>query len=295
MKTQKSKTFLFTFLFIFSINTSQAGFFENFKALKERLTKSYELAQDLADSELKTVNNSLLNVSGEVSQEFNWVMVLITKDNFKEQILVPVSNGLFNVGISLQDGAGIYEIELYSSYLQFSSNYEIFKKFSVENTDQRDMGFLLPTLKVQVDDIKIKNLVSTITKKSRNDKEAFEAIYNYVTSTIKYDVISANNGSYIYKDYSAVNTLLTNVATCEGYANLIAAMSRSYGIKTKIIHGIAIYTDRSVQHAWNEVFINNEWKVVDSTLDAFYKNKKYLFMNPNFFARDHIKQTETKY
>ena len=295
MKTQKLLILLFSLFSTIFINVAQAQLFGSLKDLKDRIKNSIEIAKQQSTVNEQMVNNSLFDLNGSISQEINWVLLEISKDNFQEQIVIPVTNGLYETRIPLQGGAGVYKIELYSSIERHSSDYRRFKKISVENTDTRDMSFLLPTLKVQVDDERIKNLAARLTKNSQNEKEAFLEIYKYVTTKIKYDHIYANNANRIYKDYNAVYTLLNSEAICEGYANLLAALSRAYGIRTKVIFGQGVKNNGYISHAWNEVLINDNWEMVDATWDSVNKNRNYLFMTPVRFAQDHIKQTETKY
>lgn len=307
MKTNKTKTLLLSLLLTMSLNVAHAqGLNDVFNGIKNKITEGAKAAKDAAKdakdardakvSDDKTVDNSLLNITGSISPDVKWVMIVIKKNNFKEQLSFAANNGLYQARVSLQDGAGVYDIELYANKnTDRYTSYTQFKKFTVENTDSRDMSFLLPTFKAQVDDPRIKDLVASLTKDARDDEEAFLAIYKYITSTIKYDHASLNNGSYVTKDYNAINTLLNSTAVCEGYANLLAAMSRAYGIRTKVIFGQAKIATGYGAHAWNEVLINDEWKFVDSTWDAGRKNQPYLFMDGDLFSRDHIKETEMKY
>jgi hypothetical protein len=317
MKTIKSKTLLLSLLLALSLNVAHADNFGNIfngikdkisdagKVLNEKLAIERKLREkELREKELSDkavvdetiVDNSLLELTGVVSTDVKWLMIQITKNDFQEQLIIAVNNGLYQTRISLQDGAGAYDIALYlNTNIERYTNYTLFKKFTVENSDIRDMSFLLPTLKVQADDPRIKDLVASLTKDARDDEEAFLAIYKYVTSTIKYDYVSLNNGTVGKKDYNAINTLLSSIAVCEGYANLLAAMSRAYGIRTKVIFGQAKTTSGNGAHAWNEVFIHDEWRVVDATWDAGSKKQIYLFMNTERFALDHIKETEMKY
>ena len=41
---------------------------------------------------------------------------------------------------------------------------------------------------------------------------------------------------------------------------------RSQGIQTKLVKGYGKFSKE--YHAWNEVYINNNWQVVDTTYDA---------------------------
>ena len=295
MKNQKILILLLSLFTIFLSNSANAQFYGNLNGLNDKLKNAIEKIKKPPTSNNETVDNSLLEVSGSVSQETKWVMINIRKDNYSDQQIIPVTNGLYETQISLQDGAGLYNIELYSSQVRHSNNYLNFGKMTVENTDLRDMSFLLPTSKAQSDDERIIKLVESLTKHSKNDKEAFIAIYKYVTSKIQYDHSAANDGSYANKDYNAVNTLLSSLAVCEGYANLVAAMSRAYGIRAKVIFGQGVINFGYIAPAWNEVFINNKWELVDATWDYAYKKNIYLFMSPEVFARDHLKNTEMKY
>ena len=222
-------------------------------------------------------------------------MISITKNDFVEQLVLPIENGSYDTRLSLQNGAGVYDITLYTnSNIERSANYTYVKKFSVENTDLIDRSFLLPTPKVQSEDEVIKVLVKGLTENAENEEEAFLAIYDYVTATIKYDYEALNDRS-LRMDYNAVNTLTYSKALCEGYANLIAAMARAYGIRTKVITGMAKTSSGGGSHAWNEVFINGEWKLVDATWDAILSARTYLFMDTETFSINHIKEKETLY
>ena len=278
MKTQKLFIVLFTFVFILFSNIASA-----------------QIPSSLPISNKETVNDSLLDFSGSIAKGNSWLMIQIIKNNYSQQHLIPVINGLYKTRISLQDGPGIYTIQLYVANAKYSSNYTFHKLITVENTDSRDMNFLLPTYKVQSGDDRIKMLALSITKNAQNDEEAFIAIYKYVTKTIKYDYAALADNSYAKKDYNAINTLLNSIAVCEGYANLVAALSRAYGIRTKVIFGSATNSLGTFTHGWNEVFINEEWKLVDATWDSIQKGYSYLFMDAKEFAIEHTKETEMNY
>jgi transglutaminase/protease-like cytokinesis protein 3 len=44
-------------------------------------------------------------------------------------------------------------------------------------------------------------------------------------------------------------------------------MLRSTGIPAKLVKGYANYNP-GVYHAWNEVYLDGQWHVIDTTLDA---------------------------
>ena len=278
MKIQKIFTILFSFVIILFSNIASA-----------------QVVWGSTNSNMETVDDSLLDLNGSLANGNSWLMIRIGKNNYSKIELLPVNNGLYKTRISLQDGPGLYSVELYSADTKFSTTYQFHKLITVENRDSRDMSFLLPTFKVQSGDDRIKKLALSITKNAQNDEEAFIAIYKYVTKTIKYDYAALADNSYAKKDYNAINTLLNSIAVCEGYANLVAALSRAYGIRTKVIFGSATNSLGTFTHGWNEVFINEQWKLVDATWDSIQKGYSYLFMDAKEFAIEHTKETEMNY
>jgi len=300
MKIQKSKTILLSLVlttFLGASNIAHAqSFGDVFNGVKTKVAQAAAAAAEAASkagktatvSEDKVVNNSILEISGQTTPDTKWVMIIIKKGSFEEKISYAAPGGKYQFRVALQDDAGIYDIELYkhSNENRYTS-YSRFKNFKVENTDSRDMSFLLPTDRVQSDDPRIISLAKEITKDAQSDEEAFIAIYTYVAATVRYDNASLKDGSYANKMYDAVSVIDNPVAVCMGYSNLLAALSRAYGIRTKIIYGTAIMSYGPAAHAWNEVLINDEWRMADSTWDEGRKVLTYLFMDPTEFGKRH--------
>ncbi|MEA9355939.1 transglutaminase-like domain-containing protein [Bacteriovorax sp. PP10] len=243
-----------------------------------------------------TVNNSLVEVSGQAKSSTKWIMLNIKKGSYEEEYMVPATAGKFNTTIALQAGSGKYKIKMYqTSNTDRYTTYNSFDSIQVENTDSRDMSFLLPTDVVQSDDPRVVSLVRDVTEAAGTEEEAFQAIYNYIAKTVKYDQVRYKDKSYMTHVYDALSVLENPVAVCSGYANLLAAMSRAYGIRAKVINGKALMSYGWGQHAWNEVYVNDEWKMVDPTWDAGRKYQSYYFMAPERFEKDHHKEMEMRY
>lgn len=257
------------------------------------------LASTIAFADVKspsTVHNSLVEISGQAKAKTKWIMFIITKDSFEEQFTIPAVAGKFQTRIALQDGPGEYRIKIYQNQNDDRyTDYKGLESIKVKNTDKRDMSFLLPTEVVQADDPRVTTLVHELTKKANNDEEAFSAIYNYIAKTVKYDHVRYKNRTYLNHVYDAISVLEDPVAVCSGYANLLAAMSRAYGIRAKVIYGKALMSYGWGDHAWNEVYVNDEWKMVDPTWDAGRKYQSYYFMAPERFSYDHQKEMEMRF
>ena len=107
-----------------------------------------------------------------------------------------------------------------------------------------------------------------LTRGSKTDKQKAAAIYQYVVSNIRYDNELAKKVKSEYVP-DIDDTMLKGKGICYGYAALFAAMLRSQGIPAKLLMGTT--TEVSEYHAWNEIYIDGKWIVVDTTVDAAVK------------------------
>ncbi|MFD2115435.1 transglutaminase family protein [Paenibacillus yanchengensis] len=115
-----------------------------------------------------------------------------------------------------------------------------------------------------------------LTKNLKTDAEKVKAIYEYVYKTINYDNKLAETVANNYIP-NIDSTLKTKLAICYDYSTLTAAMLRSVDIPAKLVMGQSAYVD--VYHAWNEVFVDGKWVIIDTTVDAgLHKNGKKFQM-----------------
>ncbi|MDD5018268.1 MAG: transglutaminase domain-containing protein [Eubacteriales bacterium] len=93
-----------------------------------------------------------------------------------------------------------------------------------------------------------------------------EDLYQYIVDNIEYDQDKIYDLVYDYLP-DIQRTYLENTGICYDYASLLAAMLRSINVPAKLVKGYANYSP-GVYHAWNEVYINGEWIVIDTTRDV---------------------------
>ncbi len=108
-------------------------------------------------------------------------------------------------------------------------------------------------------------------------------LYMYICENITYD----NNKIYdLEYDYTPdiEQTYADGKGICYDYSSLLAAMLRSLGIPTKLVKGYASYNP-TVYHAWNEVYLNGQWYVIDSTKDASTGVYKPKFKNTDDYTK----------
>lgn len=321
MKKSTSKTFVLALLLtsffavnselhaqVFGVNLGNAtdtakDIFKNAKdaakkALEEANRKKAEEEARRAEkakeeARSRTTNTSIIELQGTMGADIKWIMFNITKGSYNEKVTIPANNGSYKFRLALRDGAGNYTIQVFqNNKVERYTSYSYLSETQIENTDERDMSFLLPSTMVQSEDPEIVALTKMITKNATSKTEAVKAIHDYVATNIEYDFPGYKDGSYVQKEYDAVSILKRKITVCSGYANLFAAMVRAYGVRVKVIHGKGVVSGGLGDHAWNEVEINGEWKMVDTTWDSNLKRSKYFFMDEDKFNQDHLKETE---
>mgnify|MGYP002515743673 CR=1 FL=1 len=129
--------------------------------------------------------------------------------------------------------------------------------------------YLASTQPVYWDDKeKVIELAQNLTKGKNTDKEKIESIYKYIVNNIKYDYnkIKGLSNDYVPEIHKV---LADKSGICYDYAALFAGMLRSLGIPTKLVKGYK--SDLKEYHAWNQVFLDGKWVVIDTTYDAALK------------------------
>ncbi|OGO83058.1 MAG: hypothetical protein A2Y18_07050 [Clostridiales bacterium GWD2_32_19] len=119
-------------------------------------------------------------------------------------------------------------------------------------------------------------LAKKLTEDADTDEEKAKAIYKYIVKNIEYDrnKIKTIDSSYV-PDID--ETLEDGTGICYDYSSLYAAMLRSVDVKAKLVKGNSKLIDG--YHAWNEVYLDGKWVIVDTTYDAYKEqhDRSYTF------------------
>lgn len=110
-------------------------------------------------------------------------------------------------------------------------------------------------------------------------------IYEYMIHNYTYDYDKIPTLTASYKP-NIIQTYFEKKGICYDYASLMAAMKRSDGIPTKLVKGYTKHVDG--YHAWNEVLLDGEWVIIDSTVDAVYRQggtNYTMVKNPSEFTK----------
>ena len=154
------------------------------------------------------------------------------------------------------------------------------------------------------------------------DLEKVRAVYYWVSNHIFYDYAQANR-TYRRRTYyeseadlerqlklMAEQVLRRKRGVCEGYAQLTRFVLQDLQINCKVIKGYAKNDYREIgvikektNHAWNAVFINNKWHLLDATWSTgndkdepgkFDFDDFYFLTNPELMIYTHYAE-DTKW
>ena len=140
---------------------------------------------------------------------------------------------------------------------------------------------------VKVFDEEILALSNAITKGLSTDHEKLLAIYKWVAENIYYDLDGFYSNTYTYQD--AKTTLDTRKGVCSNYALLLKELLGAAGIYSEIVNGYAlgvgtegrwkddILLRNDTNHAWNRVYVNGRWMLLDVTWDSRTRSENQQF------------------
>ena len=128
-----------------------------------------------------------------------------------------------------------------------------------KNTIKNLAAYLAATKNCNVNDDKIKKLVTKLTKDCKTDKEKANAIYKYVRDTVSYSF-------YYDTKYGATGTLKSKAGNCVDHAHLVIAMARCAGLPARYVHGTCHFSSGGTYgHVWAQILIGDTWTVADAT------------------------------
>jgi hypothetical protein len=231
------------------------------------------------------LNKGIVSVSYK-SDTVKIIKVMITKDTGK-YVYNLSSDGTVD-SFPLQMGNGDYKVSILENVGGTKYAYVTTKTVKLNLTDS-NIVFLNSIQNVEWNNESLavkKDLEIIGTDTNVNNKLA--NVYKYVIDyfTYDYDKIKTLTTSYfpqIDPIYSAKKGI------CYDYSAILASMKRSEGLPTKLIKGYTKNVDG--YHAWNEVYIDGKWQIIDSTYDSvmYHAKAKYsMFKN----AADYQKVNE---
>ncbi len=157
----------------------------------------------------------------------------------------------------------------------FKHNKQMYEK------DKSIKEALKSTPSIQSDSNGIISIATQLTDGIESDYDKVLALHDWICTYMYYDIdsLSAEDAP----PYYATEIIQTRKAVCLGFATLMASLCRSIDIPCNVVSGYALgvgedtkWTDETViteeqNHAWNEVYVDGRWIIVDTTWDCANK------------------------
>lgn len=109
-----------------------------------------------------------------------------------------------------------------------------------------------------------------------DDRSRIQAIHGSVLRTATYDHAAfdeitagatSNESPRVAQSQEAYGILVDGTAVCTGYARAFQLLAQASGLQSVVVTGIANGGITTGGHAWNRVWVDGQWLVVDTTWD----------------------------
>lgn len=187
--------------------------------------------------------------------------VMIVKDSSKNTFDLSGNNKYQSY--PLQAGDGTYKVSILENVSGTTYKTKYSKNVTMKTSSPNDKYLTsVQMISWNTSMAPIKKAQSLASGKSDANKVA--AIYSYVKNNINYDSsITSLPSGYVP---SIERTYSSRKGICYDFASLTAAMLRSVGVPTKLVKGTS--DNVSGYHAWNEVYVNGSWHIIDTSYDS---------------------------
>lgn len=143
-----------------------------------------------------------------------------------------------------------------------------------------------------------KSVLRKICNDDMSDFEKIRAIYEWLVLNVQYDHKAASSSEVInnWQQYTAwypEGVFVQHKAVCDGIAKSMLILARIENIACTRVHGIVIMN--SVGHAWNKVYINNNWYGIDATHGDVGVSSYEILSYTSFLFTDSYKQETTQF
>lgn len=171
--------------------------------------------------------------------------------------------------------------------------------YSVETSDQlyyalerRYKPICVPGSNAETIYQEMKNVLRNIISENMNDVEKVIAIHDYLIMNVTYDeevlqlLYTGNTETFKYNSFYLEGVFLDKKAVCEGISKAFASLCNIEGIPCVLVEGYQKNNPNGVGHAWNKVYVNDDWYIVDVTSDGTIIEGSYEILSYRYCLID---------
>lgn len=156
-----------------------------------------------------------------------------------------------------------------------------------------EVKYLYNKEEIKMVDEEVGKIIKQIIKDDDTDYDKIKTVHDYIINKTKYDV----DMNQEMKSFNAYGALFNNMATCNGYTDLMAIFLSKMGYDNFRIAttGAEINDEKATGHVWNAVYVDNEWVHLDLTWDdpVSTDGKNYLYHKYFLIDSDELKTADS--
>lgn len=184
------------------------------------------------------------------------------------------------------------------TYNEFKINRSAIK-FNVSTTDQLYFSLENGICPIPVSESiayevyeKMKSVLRRVVDDSMTDVVKVRAIYEYLINYVVYDeellqlLYQNAPGLTEYRGYYLEGVFLDKKAVCEGISKAMAALCNIEGIPCVVVEGYQTENPNAAMHAWNKVYVDGSWYIVDATSGGTIINSEFEVLSYKYFLVD---------
>lgn len=136
---------------------------------------------------------------------------------------------------------------------------------------------------------KAKEVLREIINDDMTDLEKVKAIHDWIVINVVYDedllnmVYSNATDLNKYNGFHLEGVFLDKKAVCEGISKAVTVMCNIEGIPCVSVEGYQTENPNGAGHAWNKVYINGKWYILDATSDGTIIGGKFEVLSYKYF------------
>ena len=134
-----------------------------------------------------------------------------------------------------------------------------------------------------------KQVLREIINDDMTDYEKVRAIHDYLVMNVTYDnvlydlLFAGDENLKSYNGFYLEGVFNDKYAVCEGISNAFVVLANIEGIPCVQVSGHSALNPSGAGHAWNKIFVDGKWYVIDATSDGTVLNNKYEILSYEFF------------
>ena len=190
----------------------------------------------------------------------------------RHQLLLPNDGRWQPVLLTL--GAGTYTLSVYEAGLYDRPIRLLFETFfEMENAPLDTQLALLSSLHTNMDAHPVTvALARSLCQNAQTDLEKVTLLWNWLMDHAAYDKAYAKAIQFS-KMPDGDAFVRGEKGICSDYAAFMAVSLRAVGVPCKHVYGKNLRTGN--QHAWNEVYLDGKWQIIDATMAQSRGPKKF--------------------